>query len=147
MMILRSRRCSNLAKIACIIATAGCSFGTGDRGDVRGSVTLDGKPLALGAITLEPAAGGRGQVTGGLIQKGRYELRGKAAATIGSYRVLITASPTPTGRMIQEPTKPPGSLSPEMIGGVVAERYNAATTLTIVVAPGDNVADFAVESK
>ena len=115
--------------------------------EVRGRVTLDGEPLALGAITLEPWAGGGGQVTGGLIQKGRYELQGKAAAKVGSYRVSITASPTPTGRMIQEKTKPPGSLSPEMIGDVVAERFNTATTLTLEVVPGDNVADFAVESK
>jgi hypothetical protein len=85
-------------------------------------------------------------VTGGLVQEGCYELTGRAAAKVGSYRVSITASPTPTGRMIQEKTKSPGSLSPEMIGDVVAERFNTATTLTLEVVPGDNVADFAVES-
>ena len=115
--------------------------------DVRGRVTLDGEPLALGAITLEPVAGGAGKVTGALIRDGRYELTGPAAARVGACRVSITASPTPTGRMIQDPSKPPGSLSPEMLGGIVAERFNAATSLRIEVVAGDNVADFAVESK
>lgn len=115
--------------------------------EVRGRVTLDGEPLALGAITLEPLAGSGGNVTGGLIRDGRYELTGPAAAKVGGYRVSITASPTSTGRMIQDPSKPPGSLSPELLGGIVAERFNAATTLRIEVVAGDNVADFAVESK
>jgi len=115
--------------------------------EVSGRVTLDGEPLALGAITLEPLAASGGNVTGGLIRDGRYELTGPAAARVGTYRVSITASPAPTGRMIQDPSKPPGSLSPELLGGIVAERFNAATTLRIEVVPGDNVADFAVESK
>lgn len=114
---------------------------------VRGRVTLDGEPLALGAITLEPLAGGEGKVTGGLIRDGCYELTGPAAAKVGAYRVSITASPTPTGRMIQDPSKPPDSLSPEMLGGIVADRFNTATTLRIEVVAGDNVADFTVESK
>lgn len=115
--------------------------------EVRGRVTLDGEPLALGAITLEPLAGSGGNVTGGLIRDGRYELTGPAAAKVGTYRVSITASPTPTGRMIQDPSKPPGSLSPELLGGIVAERFNAATTLRVEVVAGGNVADFDVQSK
>jgi hypothetical protein len=126
-----------------VVVTVGCSGRMVDRGDVM----LDHAPLPLGAITLEPTADSSGEVTGGLIQNGRYELSGRAAAKVGSYRVSITASPTSTGRLIQEETKPPGSLSPEMTGGIVAERFNVATTLTLDVVPGENVADFNVESK
>jgi len=49
--------------------------------------------------------------------------------------------------MIQDKSKPPDSLSPEMLGGIVAERFNTATTLRIEVVPGDNVADFAVQAR
>jgi len=135
------------AMVGTVITAVGCSFGRSDRGAVRGRVTLDGEPLALGAITLEPVDGGLGDVTGGLIREGRYELTGRAAAKGGGYRVLITASPTPTGRMIQDDSKPPGSLCPEMVGGVVAERFNVGSTLHIDVVPGDNAVDFAVESR
>ena len=114
---------------------------------MRGVVTLDGKPLSLGSITLEPIAGSAGEVTGGLVRDGRYELVGPAAARVGSYRVAVIASPTATGRMVQDRSKPPGTMSPEMIGGVVAERFNVATTLSVEVGPGDNVADFAVQSR
>ena len=129
------------------LAIAGCSSDSGDRGEMRGVVTLDGKPLPLGSITLEPIAGSAGEVTGGLVRDGRYELVGPAAARVGSYRVAVIASPTATGRMVQDKSKPPGTRSPEMIGGVVAERFNVATTLSVVVGPGDNVADFAVQSR
>lgn len=129
------------------LVAGGCSSGRDERGEVRGQVTLDGKPLVLGAITLEPIAGGAGEVTGGLVRDGRYELVGPAAARFGAYRVAVVASPTPTGRMIQDKTKPPGTLTPELIGGVVAKRFNVATTLSIEVGPGDNDADFACLSR
>jgi len=108
-------------------------------------VTLDGEPLKLGSITLHPVAGG--VVTGGLIQDGHFELTGRAAARLGTNRVSITASPTPTGRMIQDPTKPPGTMSPEMIGGVVADRFTTASVLQIDVVSGDNFVELAVESQ
>ena len=133
--------------MALALVAGGCSSGRDQRGEVRGQVTLDGKPLVLGAITLEPIAGGAGEVTGGVVRDGRYELVGPATARVGAYRVAVIASPTPTGRMIQDKTKPPGTLSPELIGGVVAKRFNVATTLTIEVGPGDNDADFVVSSR
>lgn len=138
---------SCFAAIVLVASDAGCSTGQRDKGEVRGRVTLDGEPLKLGSITLEPVGGSRGELTGCLVQDGRYELTGRAAARVGAYRVAVNASPTPTGRMIQDPSKPPGSLSPEMLGGVVAERFNAATTLRLEVVAGENVADFHVESK
>jgi hypothetical protein len=89
-----------------------------------------------------------GQVTGGLVQRGAYALSGKAAARPGRYRVRITASPRATGRMVVDPTRLPGSeLTPELLDGDVAARYNDQTTLEVEISAGKNVADFAVESK
>jgi hypothetical protein len=133
--------------MAMALVGGGCSSGRDERGEVRGHVTLDGKPLVLGAITLEPIEGGAGEVTGGLVRDGRYELVGSAAARVGAYRVAVIASPIPTGRMIQDKTKPPGTLTPELIGGIVAKRFNVATTLSIEISPGANDADYAVLSR
>lgn len=136
-----------LVMTAPAILVTGCFFGSGNEGDVRGSVMLDGEPLVLGSITLEPTPGSSGEVTGGLVREGRYELTGQSAPKVGSYRVSIVASPTPTGRMVEDETKPPGTLSPEMIGGVVAPRFNTESTLHIEVVAGDNVANFDVTSE
>jgi len=133
--------------IAPAILATGCFFGSGNQGNVRGRVTLDGEPLVLGSITLEPTPGSTGDVTGGLVREGRYELSGQSAPTVGSYRVSITASPTPTGRMVEDETMPPGTLSPEMIGGNVSPRFSTESTLRIEVVAGDNVADFDVTSE
>jgi hypothetical protein len=125
----------------------GCGWGD-RRGTLEGRVTRDGKPLELGAISLEPLPGVAGQVTGGLVQRGAYALSGKAAARPGRYMVRITASPRATGRMVVDPTRPPGSeLAPELLDGDVAARYNVQTTLEVEISAGKNVADFAVESK
>jgi len=131
--------------VAAAVLAAGC--GPAGRGTLSGSVTLDGTPLALGGIALEPLPGGAGQATGGLVRDGRYELVGKASPRVGTYRVRITASPTATGRTVPDPTRPPGSLAPELIGGTVAPRFNTETTLSVEIAAGPNTADFAVASK
>jgi hypothetical protein len=131
--------------LALAVLAAGC--GPAGRGTLSGSVTLDGQPLALGAISLEPLPAAAGEATGGLVRDGRYELTGKAAPRVGRYRVAITASPTATGRTVPDPTRPPGSLAPELIGGTVAARFNTETTLSVEIDPGPNTADFAVESK
>jgi hypothetical protein len=131
-----------------LAAVLGTGCGWGERGTLEGRVTRDGKPLELGAISLEPLPGVAGQVTGGLVQGGAYALSGKAAARPGRYKVRITASPRATGRMVVDPTRPPGSgLAPELLDGDVAARYNDQTMLEVEISAGKNVADFAVESK
>src|SRR5437660_1614514 len=67
-----------------VIFLSGC----GDkRVPVKGTVTLDGKPVAEGSITFQPADG-VGPGTGGKIKDGHYELTGPAAAVPGNKKVL-----------------------------------------------------------
>ena len=126
---------------------AGCSPGSAGRGTIQGRVTLDGKPLEVGAIALEPLPGVEGVVTGGPIRDGAYALTGKSAAKVGRYRVVITARPTPTGKTRFDPTLSPECQLQPVLRGIVAPRYNTETTLTVDIQAGDNTADFAVESE
>jgi hypothetical protein len=51
-----------------------------------------------------------------------------------------------TGKMVQKPFARQGDMMEE-IGAAVAPRYNSDSTLKFEIKPGDNTADFAVESK
>lgn len=127
-----------------MVSTLGC--GSGNKGAVvAGDVTLDGQPLAEGAIKFIPLPGTSGAVTGTEIKDGKYKLRAETGAGIGPNRVEITAM-RKSGKMVQAPMGPPGTMV-EMEVSAVAPRFNTASTLTYDVKPGENNADFAVESK
>src|SRR5882672_9429946 len=67
-----------------IVALAsGCGDG---KHNVSGLVTLDGKPVKNGSVSLEAADGSAGVFSGG-IHDGKYELRARS----GSKKVRITA--------------------------------------------------------
>ena len=125
------------------LLSAGCGDG---KVGVRGTVTFDGKPVALGVISFEPADG-RGPNTGGAITDGRFELSGPAAATPGRKVVRIRAS-RPTGRKIESgPPAPPGTLVDELEAFIPAH-YNAKSTLTTEIVAGKvNEVSFELSSK
>jgi hypothetical protein len=116
------------ALAAGLVAWLAMGCGVADEGPqrhtVRGTVTLDGKPLSDGAVTFQPASPGA-YPEGAALKQGRFTLR----AVQGSYRVAISAA---------RPV--PGLQAPTGMGPVVAEslpaRYNTETTLTADVKPG-----------
>ena len=143
-----SRLCPSwLAVSVAIGLAAGCSPGSAGRGTLHGRVTLDGKPLEVGAIALEPLPGVEGVVTGCIIRDGAYALTGRSAAKVGRYRVVVTARPTPTGQTRVDPSLSPECQIQPVLRGIVAPRYNTETTLEVEIATGSNTADFAVTSK
>jgi|tagenome__1003787_1003787.scaffolds.fasta_scaffold20728154_1 hypothetical protein len=78
---------------ALLSATAGCGAKS-DTGRVRGTVRLDGKPLASGNIlTLPPA--GRGAT--GVVENGEFQLKTGASEGIvpGTHKVAISAHEQP----------------------------------------------------
>lgn len=113
---------------------AGISFAT-----VTGTVTLDGEPLPQAFIRFEPESGrpsfGRTDATG------VYSLRYKGedwGAIVGAHTVKITtenlSEDTETGEM-------------RFVNELLPVTYNARTTLTTVVEPGENVIDFSLQSR
>ena len=124
-----------------VVVASGCTNDS-SRGTVTGSVTLDGEPLAQGAIKFVPLGKTPGVVTGTEIKDGRYLLPAEIGAAVGKNRVEITAV-RKTGKMAQNPLGPPGSQL-EMETSAIAERFNVASTLELDVKAGQNQADFAV---
>jgi hypothetical protein len=101
-------------------------------GNVRGRVTLDGKPLTDVTVSFRPVGGGR-QSCGDTDRDGYYELiylRDIRGAKIGKHRVAIGSSDGVT---------PPKKRLPE--------RYNAKTALEAEVRAGGNRCDFTLERK
>jgi hypothetical protein len=130
-----------------LIGLAGCgpSGGAGNRAAVTGQVTLDGKPLAQGAIKFAPMDQTQGVVTGANIHDGHFELPAETGAAVGWNRVEITGM-RKSGKKAQDPFGPPGQMI-EMETSAVAPRFNVSSILKIEIKPGENTAPFAVESK
>ena len=102
-------------------------------------MTYEGEPLAKGAILFNPAAGATGSVdTGGAIRDGDYRIGRGEGLVPGTYKVLITEEverPQDKGDVI--------SLRPREKTSKISTKYNANTTLTAEVKPGQaNTFDF-----
>lgn len=112
-----------------LLLAAGC----GDDGrpplaEVRGTVTLDGKPLAGAGVAFK-LEGARASV-GWTDDDGKYELtflRDIRGAAIGTHKVIVSTADEET---------------PERLPA----RYNSQSTLTREVKPGKNVIDFELHS-
>ena len=104
------------------LSATGCGNSSG-RYPVSGDVTLQGQPLASGAIIFEGADGSRGGTT---IADGKYALPAAQGLLPGSYTVRVSAVQS------QEVTGPPG---PEAAAiekankDIVPDAYNARSTL------------------
>jgi hypothetical protein len=123
--------------------SAGCGQDS-KLGRVHGVVRLDGKPVTTGAVRFVPAAGRAAQ---GFIQSdGTYTLGTFAksdGALIGPHNVAVIAyegggENRPVYEHYGQKSKP-----------LVPEKYMAPGTsnLTFEVKPGDNQADFDLQSK
>ena len=109
---------------------------------VEGRITLDGVPLANGAISFRPdATGGNAslhQPTGAIEADGTYQLfvGRRAGAPPGSYKVVVFAN---------EPTvHDPRSVHPGMPKTLIDRRYNApqTTPLSAEITPQMQSASF-----
>jgi hypothetical protein len=133
--------------LAILVLAVGCGKRDGSRGAVHGEVTLDGQLLERGSILFVPIDGAKGTVTGGTIEKGRYQISQSDGAALGWNRVEIRAARR-TGKMV--PTPLARRDSHEMVeeyAAAIPPRFNSASTLKIEVKLGDNTADFDVASK
>jgi hypothetical protein len=108
-----------------------CGCGGGGPSHVTGSVALDGRPVADGAVTFVMTEGGSDR-EGAVIRDGAFEVRLKP----GRYRVELTGQkPVGTRRQKgfdgkEEEVKVTEQLFPE--------RYNAKSELIETIMPGSN---------
>jgi hypothetical protein len=96
-----------VALCCCAVASAGWIAGCGSdnplgRKSLSGTVTLDGAPLAKGAIEFHPISED-GVQSGDLIENGRYSIPADKGATPGEYRVVIYDT-------YETPALPPGHM-------------------------------------
>lgn len=107
---------------------------------VRGTVTLDGEPLAHAAVVFNPEKGRPAGATTN--EDGEFALnftQGRSGALIGEHRVIITTRRDPWKDADGHPQ--PGS------GERLPAKYNTESTLTFTVEAGKtNIADFDLES-
>jgi hypothetical protein len=106
---------------------------------VKGSVTLDGQPLAEGRITFIAVDAGV-QTAEAKIASGQYE----AAVPPGEKRVEIRA-PKVTGRQKMYDTS--DSPTVDVVTELLPRRYNVDSTLTMTVEDGEQEKSFELTGK
>ena len=104
----------------------GCGSSDGlNRQAISGSVTLDGQPIAIGAILFEPATQESGTAVGATIRKGNFTISRPEGPVPGSYRVRVYAS----SGIQAPPARGQTDRTPRPMVERVPSRYNTQTEL------------------
>jgi hypothetical protein len=130
-----------------IFASAGCSQVADDlpREAVRGKVTVDGEPLAKGAIRFRTLKSSTGNVmeAGDLIRNGEYQIARSEGPVPGTYSVSITEEVEPLSGNGELPGPRP-KLNP----GKIPEKYTRKNSLSAEIKTGQSDAiDFDLKTK
>ncbi len=125
-------------------ALMGCGGGEDDgRVAVSGVVTLDGRPLDKGHVTLRPL--GSGPAVSGSVRDGEFNLPRSEGPTVGPHVVEVVAI-RPTGRTIESPDQP-GAKVEETVN-IIPPRYNIQSDLRLEATPeGENTFHFDLSSR
>lgn len=118
------------------IAANGCG---GDDGtaEVHGTVTIDGVPAAVGAMTFFPIDG-QGGTAGAPIEDGKYTAR----VALGMNKVEVRVSKVVgEQRMYDAPDSP----VKQILAEVLPPKYNDQSELTFDVQPGVNEQNYDLE--
>jgi hypothetical protein len=132
------RSWARLVLVAAGLTVSGC-WGSGDdapREPVSGTVTLDGKPLATGAIRFSPSGvspSGFVVAGGDTIKNGRFSISREMGLVPGTYRVTINAPFAPAER--SRAGNAPGRYA-QVAKEIIPFKYNAQSTLTTDVPKG-----------
>ncbi|MCI0464172.1 MAG: hypothetical protein L0Z62_45135 [Gemmataceae bacterium] len=123
-----------------VLALAGCNAGGGEGlAPVVGKVTVDGKPLTTGSVSLRPD-GSKGnksqhQPTGAIDPQGNFEVLvppARKGAPLGWYKVVVTALDDP------QPGKPLKSF----IDMKYADENNTPLKVEVIASPEPGRYDF-----
>jgi hypothetical protein len=132
-MIGRRWAYSLLSAAAMGLMAIGCSGDVGDdkpREPVSGTVTMDGQPLPDGVILFTPAgpAGEAIASATGKIANGEFSIPRIEGPVPGSYKVSISHTDQPEGRVKIE-LKKPGKKAAAGTKELIPAKYNSQTTL------------------
>jgi hypothetical protein len=105
-------------------------------GEVKGTVTLDGKPLEDGTIRFTPIEG-RGPLAGATIKAGEFS----TTVAAGKHRVEISSTKMAGGPVDRH------SNAVETVLQLIPEKYNTQSELTLDVQSGLNEPQFDLKSK
>lgn len=127
----------------CVLVLSGCG-GAKERYAIKGTVTLDGKPLEKGQVCFVPLQGTKGPTAGAEIVDGKFSIPNEGGTFLGKFRVEVTAS-RPTKKKMPDPiTGRPAEVYEQFI----PEKYNKRSELEAEVqANGPNDFEFSVTSK
>ena len=137
-LLVRNRRWAGWAGCLALLMS-GCR--DNGRGEVHGLVTLDGQPIAVGAILFLPAEGTKGPTAGASIADGRFEVPAAKGPVPGPHRVEIRAI-RKTGKRVPAQSPAPAGMIVDETVEMVPERYNKNSTLRFEVTKGSNTANF-----
>ena len=118
-----------------LLALAGCS----STATVRGTVTLDDKPVEDGSIKFESVDGST-STAGGDIKNGRYSVPVPICKMKVSIYWSKVVGTTPLYDTPDSPTRP-------VTAPMIPKKYNEETTLEFDVVPGVNEKDWALRSQ
>jgi hypothetical protein len=135
------RRLTAASLLVALLLLPGC--GDGSRGQVSGTVTLDGQAVENGVITFLPTGGTTGPSTSVEIKGGRYEIGREKGPVVGTNRVEILVY-RKTGKKIREMT---GGGQTDEIVQAAPPVYNAQSTLTREIKAGPNELNFELLTK
>jgi hypothetical protein len=127
----------SLLTVATVVFLGGCG-GRSDIGEVSGTVTMGGSPLANARVIFQPQSAGVPSY-GLTDSEGKYALQfdeNTSGAIIGKHTVSIS-----TFFAGDPDADPPQTNSPE----TVPPQYNANSELTAEVVAGSNTFDFTLE--
>ncbi len=134
----------HIAVLLPMLLTAGCGPAGPTRAEVSGIVLLNGDPVSEGSINFFPTEGNKGPEAGGAIRDGKYHIPRSQGPVIGKNRVELRSFQK-SGRQIQDPTAPPGTLIEEITNVFPAE-FNTDSMLVREVLKGKNEMAFEIKT-
>jgi hypothetical protein len=136
--VTTSARRYSLAVLAAVLAGIVVGCGGPTKAHVRGTVTLDGQPLADGSIEFFPV-GASGQSAGTAIKNGAYELD----ASVGEMKVSIHGIEVVGKQKTYDTADSPTT---DIVRNPVPSRYNTQSELKKTLTAGPNEINFDLTS-
>lgn len=123
--------------LASAVSSSGCQEAT--TALVTGTVTMDGEPAKVGAISFFPIDN-KGTPVGAKITNGKYE----AHVPFGEKKVDIRVSKVVGKRRLYDT---PDSPVKEVLSEALPPKYNTQSELRLEVKPGEIVQDYHLQTK
>ena len=132
--------------VLALVGSAGCSKdpNLGKRGEVMGTVTLDGQPVEDAAISFFPIGATSGPSAGGMIVNGQYHIQQAQGPVIGDNQVQFNGAKK-TGKMVKD--RYGTEMTQEQTVSLFPDKYNIQSKEQVRIEAGVNTHNFDLKSK